>query len=54
MSMRHQMQFETSTPDPGFLIGIADAAHLSPCRQVVAVAEQHIVTTQDHQTMVIK
>jgi len=54
MLMRRQMQLETWTPEPGFLVGLAAAAYLSPCRQVVAVAEQHIVTTQDHQTMVIK
>jgi hypothetical protein len=49
------MQFETWTPEPGFLIGLAAAAaYLSPCRQVVPVAEQHTVTAQNHQTMMIK
>jgi hypothetical protein len=51
--MRQQMEVETGTIEPGFLIGLAAAAYLSPCRQVVAVAEQHTVTTQNHQTMVI-
>ena len=54
MSMRRQMQFETWTPDPGFLIGLAAAAHLSPYRQVVVVAEQHTLAAQNHQIMVIK
>jgi len=48
------MEFETWTPELGFLIGLAAAVHLSPCRQVVAVVEQYTVATQNHQTMVIK
>ena len=53
--MHRQMRFETWTPKPGFLIGLAAAAvYLSPCRQVAAVAEQHTLATQNHQTMVIK
>jgi hypothetical protein len=52
--MRQQMEFETWTPEPGFLIGLAAAAYLSPCRKVVAVVEQQTVATQNHQTMVIK
>jgi len=54
MSMRRQMQFEIWTSEPGFLVGLAAAAHLSPCYQVVAVAEQHTVTTQNHQAIVMK
>jgi len=53
MSMRRQMEFETWALEPGFRVGLA-AAYLSPCRQVVAVAEQHTVATQNHQTMVMK
>jgi len=52
--MHRQMNFETWTPEPGFLIGLAADAHLSPCSQAVAVAEQHTLATQNHQTMVIK
>jgi hypothetical protein len=52
--MRRQMEFETWTPEPGFLIGHAAAVYLSPCRQVVPVAEQYTVAEQNHQTMVIK
>jgi len=48
------MGFETWMPEHGFLIGLAAAVHLSPCRQVVAVGEQHTVTAQNHQPMVIK
>jgi hypothetical protein len=54
MSMHWQMEFETWTHVPGFLIGLAAAVYLSPCRKVVAVAEQHTLATQNHQTMVIK
>ena len=50
MSMRRQMQFESWITEPGFLIGVAPAAYLSPCHQVVAVGEQHTVATQNHQT----
>jgi len=45
MSMRRQMHFETRTPEPGCLVGLAAAAYLSPCVQVVAVAEQHTGAT---------
>jgi len=48
------MQFEIWTSEPGFLVGLAAAAHLSPCHQVVDVAEQHTLATHNHQTMVIK
>jgi len=54
MSMRRQVGFETSMPEHGFLIGFAAAVHLSPCRQVVAVGEQHTATAQNHHIMVIK
>jgi hypothetical protein len=52
--MRRQMEFETWTPEPEFLIGLAAAVYLSPCRQVVPVAERHTVVAHNHQTMVIK
>jgi len=48
------MQFETWAREPGFLAGLAAAAYLSPFRQVVAIAEQHTVAVQNHQTVVIK
>ena len=54
MSMRRQMQFESRIMEPGCLIGLAAAVCLSPCDQVVAAAEQHTVTTQNHQAMVMK
>ena len=41
-------------PEHDFLIGLAAAVHLFPYRQVVAVGEQHTVTAQNHQTMMIK
>ena len=56
MSMRRQMQFEIWKSEPGFLIGLAAVVYLSlsPCHQVVDVAEQHTLATHNHQTMVIK
>jgi len=54
MSMRRQMEFQSRITEPGCLIGLAAGAYLSPCHQVVAVAEQHTVTTQNHQDVVIK
>jgi len=52
--MRRQMRYESWIPEPGWLIGLAAAVYLSRCGQVVAVAEQHTLATQNHQTMVIK
>ena len=52
--MRRQVGFETWMPEHGFLIGLPAAVRIFPCRQVVAVGEQHTVTTQNHQIMVIK
>ena len=54
MSMRRQMEFESRITEPGCLIGLAAAVCLSPCLQVVAVAEQHTVTIQNHQAIAIK
>jgi len=52
--MRRQVEFQTWTPEPWYLIGLAAAVYFFPYHQVVPVVEQHTAAAQNHHTMAIK